>query len=328
MATINKPSTKVVTKNKKRSNEDTVVSKSKEPFIFISHDSRDAKIAEAFSELLIGVSAGILKSFRSSDRKGIQGIEFGAEWFTAIMDNLEKSSDVVCLLTESSLNRPWILYEAGIARGKLQKNVLGIGLGIPLSEINKGPFAQFQNSEDDEDSLTKLILQLIRRVQNSDPNHEAVKIHVDIFRNKLINLRNEPPQVENLNQSSASAAPEKLFEEVKIMFQDISQRILLSNERKGIPLMSFPSELKIIEAFYFTNEAIENVTVVLQNYIVENRINLFINNHNMLGSNRDIHPSIVKSLRVKYSYGNLVHEILHIEGEHLSLPYISVIEKP
>jgi hypothetical protein len=47
------------------------------PLVFISHDSRDADLAEAFSNLLTDASAGILKSFRSSDKKGTTGIEFG-----------------------------------------------------------------------------------------------------------------------------------------------------------------------------------------------------------------------------------------------------------
>ena len=89
------------------------------PYIFISHDNRDAELAEAFSKLLSSVSAGVLKSFRSSDRKGSQGIEYGTEWYPELMRNLESASDVVCLLTSRSLDRPWILYEAGVAKGKL-----------------------------------------------------------------------------------------------------------------------------------------------------------------------------------------------------------------
>ena len=50
------------------------------PLVFVSHDSRDADLAEALSKLLMNVSAGMLKSFRSSDRKGAQGIDFGVEW--------------------------------------------------------------------------------------------------------------------------------------------------------------------------------------------------------------------------------------------------------
>lgn len=47
--------------------------KLRNPMVFISHDTRDAEIAEAFSKLLGSVRAGVLKSFRSSDRKGNQG---------------------------------------------------------------------------------------------------------------------------------------------------------------------------------------------------------------------------------------------------------------
>src|SRR3954469_11606553 len=101
------------------------------PMIFISHDTRDADLAEALSKLLSSVSAGVLKSFRSSDRKGSQGIEYGVEWYPELMKKLESASDIVCLLTSRSLDRPWILYEAGVAKGKLDTPVYGIAVGIP-----------------------------------------------------------------------------------------------------------------------------------------------------------------------------------------------------
>ena len=110
------------------------------PLVFISHDSRDAELAEAFSKLLKSVSAGMLKSFRSSDKKRTEGIEFGDEWYKTLMAKLETASDVVCLLTERSLDRPWILYEAGVAKGKLGTPVHGIALGVPLSRVSAGPF--------------------------------------------------------------------------------------------------------------------------------------------------------------------------------------------
>ena len=133
--------------------------------VFVSHDSRDADIAEAFANLLSDVSAGTLKSFRSSDKKGNTGIEFGAEWYTSIMSQLGDATDVVALLTARSIDRPWILYEAGVARGKLDTTVLGLALGVPLDKISTGPFGQFQNCGDDEDSLTKRVMQVPARVK-------------------------------------------------------------------------------------------------------------------------------------------------------------------
>jgi len=101
------------------------------PLVFISHDSRDADLAEAFGNLLTDASGGILKSFRSSDRKGSAGIEYGVEWYRAIMQKLDDATDVVALLTARSINRPWILYETGVAKGKLSAGdrVFGIALG-------------------------------------------------------------------------------------------------------------------------------------------------------------------------------------------------------
>src|SRR5438552_8257987 len=96
--------------------------------VFISHDSRDAELAEAFSKLLSSVSAGVLKSFRSSDKKGTQGIEYGTEWYPKLMSQLDCASDVVCLLTPRSFDRPWILFEAGVAKGKLDTPVHGVAL--------------------------------------------------------------------------------------------------------------------------------------------------------------------------------------------------------
>ncbi|MCL6339250.1 toll/interleukin-1 receptor domain-containing protein [Pectobacterium carotovorum subsp. carotovorum] len=193
--------------------------------VFISHDTRDAEIAEAFSRLLSSVSAGVLKSFRSSDKKGNQGIEYGVEWYPEIMKKLEASSDVVCLLTPNSINRPWILFEAGVAKGKLDTPVHGIALGIRLNIAATGPFAQFQNLDDDVDSLTALVIQLVRRIPNSEPDHEVVKTQVEAFKQKIaafLERKNEIDVKEEENEDSSVA---KIFEEIKVMFQDLPARI-------------------------------------------------------------------------------------------------------
>lgn len=227
-------------------NEEAIVSKSKLPLVFISHDTRDAEIAEAFSKLLSSVSAGVLKSFRSSDKKGTQGIEYGVEWFPEIMKKLDDASDIVCLLTQNSVDRPWILYEAGVAKGKLSTTVLGIAVGLPLHKANNGPFAQFQNCGDDEDSLTKLVLQLVRRIPNAEPEEEIIKEQVKLFKTKLNDLlKKQPVQETKTDELKEDTSIAKLFEEVKIMFQDLPSRIdrrldpemMMKRKRKFHPFM-------------------------------------------------------------------------------------------
>lgn len=199
--------------------------------VFISHDTRDAKLAEAFSSLLKSVSAGVLKSFRTSDRKGNQGIEYGVEWYPEIIKNIQNASDVVCLLTERSVDRPWILFEAGMAKGKLETPILGVALGISLTDVSSGPFAQFQNCGDDEESLTKLVFQLVNRIPNSEPDEETIRFQVGKFKKNISTIlaENNGKELEKpqsiTSSSSNDDASAKLFEEIKVMFKDLPARI-------------------------------------------------------------------------------------------------------
>jgi hypothetical protein len=205
-----------------------ILPKIKTPLVFISHDTRDADLAEEFSNLLRSASAGALKSFRSSDKKATQGIEYGSEWYPAIMEKIDEATDVVCLLTHNSVDRPWILYEAGVAKGKLNTKVIGVALGLPLSAAIKGPFAQFQNLADDVPSLTKLVFDLVKKVPGLDPDEPILKTFVDTFKKKTaeITAKHSKPATEitkkeNVDETSVA----KLFEEVKIMFEDLPSKI-------------------------------------------------------------------------------------------------------
>jgi hypothetical protein len=195
------------------------------PLVFISHDSRDAELAEAFSKLLSSVSAGMLKSFRSSDRKGGQGIDFGVEWYPELMSKLDVACDVVCLLTARSLDRPWILFEAGVAKGKLDIPVHGLALGVPLGNASTGPFAQFHNCDDSLDALAKLVEQLVRRLPHADPDHDTVMGQVTTFKAKVDEILASEDGGDPVDEPSSDAASAKLFEEIKVMFQDLPSRI-------------------------------------------------------------------------------------------------------
>jgi hypothetical protein len=200
----------------------------KAPMIFISHDSKDAELATAFSKLLSSVSAGVLKSFRSSDKKGNQGIEYGSEWYPELMNRLNEASDVVCLLTKRSLERPWLLYEAGVAKGKLDTSVFGIALGINLNQANTGPFAQFQNCDDDSESLTKLVMQLVQRIPGSAPDVDVISSQVANFKKSVsdaLKVLDGAKSKETDKPIVDGTSVAKLFEEVKVMFRDLPTRL-------------------------------------------------------------------------------------------------------
>ncbi len=218
MAKIEKPKLQVTEQSK---------SQTSSPLIFISHDSRDAELAEAFSTLLESISSGMLKFFSSSDKKGTGGIEFGDEWYKRVMLKLGEASDVVCLITERSLQRPWILYEAGVAKGKTDTPVLGIALGVPLAKVGVGPFYQFQNCDDSESSLVGLVTQLAKRVSGMKPVKNVVESQVKDFKStsdKILSKLAEPG-TETEEETPSADATAKQLEELKIMFRKLPSRI-------------------------------------------------------------------------------------------------------
>lgn len=177
----------------------------------------------------------MLKSFRSTDKKGNEGIDFGDEWYEKLMTKLEAASDVVCLFTERSLDRPWILYEVGVAKGKLNRRVHGIALGVTLNRVNTGPFYYFQNCDGSEEELTKLVLQLARRVPGIEPDADVVRTQVKAFRaaaekilEKFGGKGDKPPAEEN--------PMARLVEEMKSLVRDLPSRVAERMTELGDPL--------------------------------------------------------------------------------------------
>jgi len=168
----------------------------------------------------------MLKCFRSSDKKGTEGIEFGDEWYKRLMDKLQAASDVVCLFTERSIDRPWILYEAGIAKAKLDTRVRAIALGVPLSRLQTGPFYHFQNCEDNEESLSKLALELTSRIAGLEPDSDVVRTQVKAFKATSDKILEKLSNRIGKKDAKAEDNPlAKFLEEMKGLVRDLPSRV-------------------------------------------------------------------------------------------------------
>jgi hypothetical protein len=135
------------------------------------------------------------------------------------MENLDNAVCVVALVTKNSIDRPWILYEVGVASGKLGTTAFGIALGVPLEAASRGPFAQFHNSESDEDSLVKLVCQIIKPY--AAPRTEVVRTFVRSFRDQVEEVLKAPSKSADLVRERSEDNAARLFEEIKISVGDI-----------------------------------------------------------------------------------------------------------
>lgn len=101
-----------------------------------------------------------------------------------------------------------------------------------MEEAATGPFAQFQNSSDDEDAITGLVMQLIRRHPQAAPREEAVRLQAKAFRETIAKLLKDrkndaapaPPKTEDTSVA-------KFFEEIKVLVRDVPERVV--NEAGG-----------------------------------------------------------------------------------------------
>jgi hypothetical protein len=213
-------------KLKPKPKQELAIPQSSGGLVFISHDTRDAEIAEAFGDLVTNVGMGFLEIFRSSDRKGTQGIEYGAEWYQNVMERLDNSTTVVALLTPQSVGRPWILYETGVAIGKSDKTVFGLALGMGISEASQGPFSNFQNSGDGKDDLIKLLVQLIsKHVPKMKLDHDYISTKVDEFKEKMKKLLPKSESGKALKKPDEEEGTLKLFQEIKLMIRQLEDKI-------------------------------------------------------------------------------------------------------
>lgn len=165
----------------------------KPALVFLSHATEDQGVAEALGDLLTTVSLGVLKIFRSSDRAGATGIRYGEEYFGFIFNRLKDATDVVCILTDRNVDRPWILYEAGVARGYGDVNVYALTINTTPGEFVGTPFSHFQNVPCSEGELTQFVIQLLKKhlplsTVDAVPLSQIVRDQVQRFMGRVAEL--------------------------------------------------------------------------------------------------------------------------------------------
>jgi len=102
--------------------------------IFISHAAEDHKLAHAWQQLIATISNGANVPFYSGDRSSQGGIGL-EEWRARIDQALTEAEHILVLLTPGSNERPWVLFESGIAHGQ-QKHVVPVVHFMPPSAIH------------------------------------------------------------------------------------------------------------------------------------------------------------------------------------------------
>ena len=108
--------------------------------LFISHAHEDKSVAAALQQLISEVfPSGDSQSVKvdySSDDAPTQGPAAGAEWLEWVLETVRVADVCVVLLSENSVDTPWLTWEAGAVTGAALSTVSpstpGGGRVIPL----------------------------------------------------------------------------------------------------------------------------------------------------------------------------------------------------
>jgi hypothetical protein len=131
--------------------------------IFLSHNAKDKPLADIIADNIKQVSIAQVKAWFSSDDKIDGGFNAGDNWYTEIHRKIDKSDILIALITQNSIDRPWLYYEAGIANG-MKKIVVPVCIGIKRENI-KSPLRELQgyqltDKKSYEEFLERILLHL------------------------------------------------------------------------------------------------------------------------------------------------------------------------
>jgi tetratricopeptide (TPR) repeat protein len=112
--------------------------------VFISHSHEEKAIALAWQKLLDHVSQGAIEVWLSSDTKPTGGMKIGTEWRENIYNKLSEADYILAIVSPRSVDRPWILWECGLASGTdKERGIIPIIYSMPLSDF-EGPLSTYQ----------------------------------------------------------------------------------------------------------------------------------------------------------------------------------------
>jgi hypothetical protein len=107
--------------------------------IFISHVADEKPLALRLQRLLLDALFPVPPVFVSSD---YQSIESGDEWYRAILAGLKRSKVIIVLLSNESIERRWINFEAGFGLGQgsrvipvVWRGLAKADMGLPLGQL-------------------------------------------------------------------------------------------------------------------------------------------------------------------------------------------------
>jgi TIR domain len=133
--------------------------------IFLSHDHQDDELARVLAIAISRITLRQLEVWFSSDESAMGGIRPGKLWIEETRTQLNQSKAIIILITPTSLNRPWTLFEGGFGAAIPDCDVIPLCIGMSTNEVSF-PLAMYKCYQlADYESLKNFTSKLLQRYQ-------------------------------------------------------------------------------------------------------------------------------------------------------------------
>jgi hypothetical protein len=181
--------------------------------IFLSHNAKDKLLANIIAGTIRQVSMEQIRAWFSSDDRIDGGFNAGDNWYSEIHHKVENSNILIALITQNSIDRPWLYYEAGIAKG-FKKVVVPVCIGIKREDI-KSPLSELQayqltDKKSFEEFLGRILHLLGFPLDKKNFRNTIEKAVLKITRHKFEKMSPKVPSIEDIFENFKSYIDRKL----------------------------------------------------------------------------------------------------------------------
>ncbi len=140
--------------------------------VFISHAHIDKGLAKGLKKLIDKITSRTIKVWHSSETRPTGGMKFG-KYREQISERVDESNIIVVILSPQSSERPFLVWESGLAEGK-KKAIVPLLFWMDPSRTH----AVFEPNQcflgDDRESIENLCGRIIEAQSGESPNSKDV----------------------------------------------------------------------------------------------------------------------------------------------------------
>ncbi|MGO9376173.1 MAG: toll/interleukin-1 receptor domain-containing protein [Syntrophobacteraceae bacterium] len=155
-----------------------------------------------------------------------EDIDKGSRWFNELSKELKDTKFSLVCLTPDSLEKPWILFEAGAAwKASELSRVWTLLIGLSSTDV-KGPLAQFQATLASKDDMWKLVKSVNSALEDKALPENKLKTAFVAFWKTFEEQTSEAiAKLSGPPDPSAKRSPDDILEEVLTLCRSTAQAV-------------------------------------------------------------------------------------------------------